>query len=89
MRNEQGQSAQHQKYGVVVDCLHLKVYVSPDQDDQVVTIITALTEVMVDMDASTDDFYKICIAAGIQGYCKKKYIALRREEYLWRLPKVS
>lgn len=78
MKNEQGQNAQHQRYGVVTDCLHLKVYASPDQDDWVVTVITALTEVVVDMDASTDDFYKICIAAGIQGYCEKKYIALRR-----------
>lgn len=78
MKNDSGKNTEQPKYGVVVGCLHLKVYESPDQEDEIVTVITALTEVMVDMDASTDDFYKICIAAGIQGYCEKKYIALRR-----------
>lgn len=78
MQNGQTQITQHQKYGVVTNCLHLTVYEFPEQDAEIVTVITALTEVIVDMDASTDDFYKICIAAGIQGYCKKKYIALRR-----------
>lgn len=78
MENGQTQNTKGQQYGVVTDCLHLAVYEFPDQDSEIATIITALTEVMVDMNASTDDFYKICIAAGIQGYCKKKYIALRR-----------
>ncbi len=78
MENDHGKNTEQAKYGVVVNCLHLKVYESPDQEGETVTVITALTEVMIDMDASTDDFYKICIAAGIQGYCKKKYIALRR-----------
>ena len=78
MGNGHGENTRLSNYGVVVNCLHLKVYESPDQEDKIVTVITALTEVMVDMDASTDDFYKICVVAGIQGYCRKKYIALRR-----------
>lgn len=78
MENGHGKNPEQPKYGVVVGCLHLKVYESPYQEDEIVTVLTALTEVMVDMGASTDYFYKICIAAGIQGYCEKKYIALRR-----------
>lgn len=78
MKDDPGKNTEYPKYGVVVGCLHLRVYESPDQEAEIVTIITTLTEVMVDMDASTDDFYKICTAVGIQGYCKKTYIALRR-----------
>lgn len=78
MENDYGKNTAQPKYGVVVGCLHLNIYKSPDQENEIVTIIPALTKVMVDLDASTDNFYKVCIAAGIQGYCEKKYIALRR-----------
>lgn len=64
--------------GVVTDCMKLNVRKEPNPDAEVVAIIELLSEVTVDMDASSEAFYKICTAAGIEGYCMKKYIALPR-----------
>ena len=64
--------------GVVTDCVKLNVHKEPSPDAEVVAVIELLSEVAVDMDASSEGFYKICTVAGIEGYCMKKYIALPR-----------
>lgn len=64
--------------GVVTDCTKLRVRREPSVDAEVLAIIDALSEVKVDVDAATDDFYKVCTAAGIEGFCMRKYIALKR-----------
>lgn len=68
--------------GVVTDCLKLNVRGTPDNDPSggnVVTTIECLTEVMVDMASSTKEFYKIHTPAGVEGFCMKKYIAIRKQ----------
>jgi len=69
---------ENDRSGVVTDCLRLNILDAPDHDAEIVTTIDALSEVLVDMSESTDKFYKICTAVGIEGYCMKKFIALRR-----------
>ncbi len=64
--------------GIVTDCLKLNLRQEPDPDTAVVTVIPALAEVAVDMEASTDSFYKVCTAAGIEGFCMRKYIAIQK-----------
>lgn len=64
--------------GIVTDCLKLNVRETASSDAAVLTIIELLSEVMVDIDASTDDFYKVITAAGVEGFCMRKYIALKR-----------
>lgn len=64
--------------GVVTDCLKLNLREEADPDANVVTVIPALAEVVIDMEASTDSFYKVCTAAGIEGFCMRKYIAIRK-----------
>lgn len=64
--------------GVVTNCLRLNVRKQPDGNADVIDVIDMLTEVSVDMENSTDTFYKICLAAGIEGYCAKEFIAIRR-----------
>lgn len=64
--------------GVVTDCLQLRVRSTPKVTyDNTVTVIDALSEVEVDEEASTEDFYKVCTASGIEGFCMKKFIALK------------
>lgn len=65
-------------YGVVTDCLRLNIREAPKADAEIATVIDALSEVMVDMDGSTDEFYKVCTASGIEGFCMRKFIAVRR-----------
>lgn len=65
--------------GVVVNCQKLRVRSEASADtDNTITVLDALSEVTVDEDASTEDFYKICTAAGMEGFCMKKFIALKR-----------
>ena len=62
--------------GIVHNCLTLNIREEPEKDAGVVCSISCLTEVMVDENESTDEFYKICTASGIEGYCMKKYISV-------------
>ena len=64
--------------GVVTDCLKLNVRKEPSADAEVLVIINALDNVMVDTDASSDAFYKVVTAAGVEGFCMRKYIALKK-----------
>lgn len=63
-------------FGIVHQCLTLNVREEPDKDSGIVCSIQCLTEVMVDEEESTQDFYKIRTASGIEGYCMKKYISV-------------
>lgn len=48
----------------------------PDINADVAVVIDALTQVCVDLDASTEDFYKVRTSDGVEGFCMRKYIAL-------------
>lgn len=63
--------------GAVVDCLKLNVRKEPSIDAEVLAVIPADSEVVIDIDASVSEFYKICTVAGIEGFCMRKYIALK------------
>lgn len=74
-----GEKAKKSKnIGIVTNCTNLNIRVEADPDAHIVAVIPALTEVLIDSDASTNDFYKVCTAAGIEGFCMRKYIAPRR-----------
>lgn len=65
-------------FGVVTDCLKLNVRKEPKTNADILTVITALSKVQVDIGGSTDEFYKVCTETGIEGFCMKKYVALPR-----------
>lgn len=78
-QEEELQAVNPEVIGVVTDCLQLRVRSTPEvRDNNVVTLIDALSEVHIDEESSTDDFYKVCTASGIEGFCMKKHIAVRR-----------
>lgn len=65
-------------FGVVTDCLRLNIRREPNKDAEIVAIATCLDEVEVDPNASTDEWYAVCTAAGMEGFCMKKFIAIRQ-----------
>jgi len=65
-------------FGVITDCLKLNVRKEPKVDADVLTVIPVLSKVQVDAEASADEFYKVCTETGIEGFCVKKYVALKR-----------
>lgn len=64
--------------GVVTDCLKLNIREKPSMDSKVVTVVTCLDELEIDMGDSNDDWYAVCTAAGIEGFCMKKFVAVRQ-----------
>lgn len=64
--------------GVVTDCAKLNVRKYPYTYADVRTIIMLGDRVTIDEDGSTDIFYKVCTATGIDGYCMKQYIEIEQ-----------
>lgn len=60
--------------GVVVDCVKLNVRTASNVTASVVCTIPRGTEVIVTEDESTDEFYKVYTASGVEGFCMAKYI---------------
>lgn len=65
-------------FGVVTDCLRLNIREEPTKDSAVVTIVTCLDELKIDLDNSTDDWYAVCTASGVEGFCMKKFVVVRQ-----------
>lgn len=62
--------------GIVHNCDSLNVREKPNPDSDPITAIGKNVEVMILKKESTDEYYKICAASGIEGYCKKEYIKI-------------
>lgn len=60
--------------GIVSDCKKLRVRNAPELDSDVICEIEAGSIVEIDEVNSTEEFYKVCTEAGIDGYCMKKFI---------------
>lgn len=63
--------------GHVVDCGKLNVRKEPDEDAEILGTIPAGAEVMIDESESTGDFYNVCAASGFEGFCMKRFIAVK------------
>ena len=59
-------------------CLKLNIREKPTKDSRVVTVVTCLDELEIDMGDSNDDWYAVCTATGIEGFCMKKFVAVRQ-----------
>lgn len=66
-----------QKTGVVANCVRLNVRVAPAITADIKCEIKAGTEVVIDNDSSTEEFYKVSLATGVEGFCMKDYIEIR------------
>ena len=66
--------------GRVFGCARLNVRKTPKPRAEVVCEIACDTEVEIDEQNSTVDFYKIYTASGIEGYCVKTYISKKAKK---------
>ena len=62
------------KDGVVVNCAKLNVRKAPSKNADILGVIARYDDVKVDMEESTEDFYKVFTEAGVEGYCVKTFI---------------
>ena len=63
--------------GVVVNCLSLNIRENASADSKAIAEAKALDELKIDTNKSTDDWYAVCTVAGIEGFCMKKFVAIR------------
>ena len=63
--------------GVVAGCAMLRVRAAASTTSDVICQISVNTEVTIDKQNSTADFYKVCTSAGVEGFCMKKFITVK------------
>lgn len=78
IENKEIEEVSEEIIGVVTDCLRLNIRMKPCKDSEVVAIATCLDELRIDCEESTDDWYAVCTVAGIEGFCMKKFVAVRQ-----------
>ena len=75
--HEKSQNSEDVKIGFVTNCKKLNVRKEPKTDSDIVCEIDYQTELMIDENESTEEFYKVFTAAGIEGFCMKKFIEIQ------------
>lgn len=63
--------------GVVDNCDKLNVRRNPTLSATPLAVINKGDEVQIDAANSTDEWYKVCTANGVEGYCMKKFITIK------------
>lgn len=66
--------------GVVTDCASLNIRKEPSLDAPVVCEVPALSNLMIDFNKSSDGWVCVCTEAGIEGFCMKKYVAVKLDQ---------
>lgn len=61
----------------IVNCLRLHIFSEPKLESDIVCKVRYLTEVEIDLNESTEDFYKIYTAIGAEGFCQKDLITIK------------
>lgn len=63
-------------FGVVFNCARLNVRETPEKNGNIITVLKASDELVIDLNKSTEEWYAVCNAVGIEGFCLKKYVDL-------------
>lgn len=63
--------------GFVDGCDQLYVRKEGNKDSEPITIIKRSDEVVIDLENSTEYFYKVKTSEGVEGYCMKQFITIR------------
>lgn len=63
--------------GFVDGCDQLYVREEGNKNSEYITIIKRSDEVVIDLENSTEYFYKVKTSEGVEGYCMKQFITIR------------
>lgn len=64
-------------FGIVQNCTKLNVRKLPDKTAVPMCVVTVGTELQIDINKSTVEWYSVRTASGVEGYCMKKFIAVK------------
>lgn len=60
----------------VANCLRLHIYAEPSKESEIICKVRYLTELSIDLENSTEEFYKVCTAIGAEGFCEKDLVTV-------------
>lgn len=63
--------------GVVANCARLNIRVAPNSAAPVVCVLDVDSKFEINMSKSTDEWFSICTATGVEGYCMRKFVNAR------------
>lgn len=63
--------------GVVTKCAKLNVREQPSIDSDVVCVLDSATKIEINVAESTDEWFRVRTATGIDGYCMRKFVDAR------------
>ena len=63
--------------GIVTGCGKLNVRKEPAITSGVVCEAAVNSELLIDLDKSTDEWFSVCTAAGSEGFCMKKFVEVQ------------
>ncbi len=61
----------------VSNSIRLHIHEEPNLKSMVICKVRYLTDLLVDPEESTEDFYKVFTATGVEGFCEKEFVTLR------------
>lgn len=63
--------------GIVEDCTKLNLRKEPNLEADVLTEVLSGSTLFINDEESTDEFYKVCTASGLEGYCMKTFVSIK------------
>jgi hypothetical protein len=63
--------------GEVANCYKLNIRVAPVANARIEAIVDAGAKLTINVNDSTDDWFKITTESGVNGYCMKKFVDAR------------
>lgn len=64
--------------GIVVKCGKLNIRKRPTVESDAICEAPIKSELMIDIEESTDDWFKVCTAAGSEGFCMKQFVEVQQ-----------
>lgn len=60
--------------GTVANCAKLNVRAKPNATADVVCVLDAASEIAINVKDSNREWFKVCTATGVEGYCMRKFV---------------
>ena len=60
--------------GVVFNCAKLNVRSKPSITGEIVCVLNVSSEIEIDVEKSIPDWFYICTATGVEGYCMRQFV---------------
>lgn len=64
--------------GIVVDCNRLNIRTKPSINSQPVGNVTVNSEVIINLNQSNNEWFKVITKDGVEGFCMKKYVKIKQ-----------